>query len=915
MSTTTIKLKRSSTEGAVPTVDDLALGELAVNTHDGKVFLKIDQDGVPEIKEVGGGTANNVFYVSENGSDTNDGTTLTTAFRTVHKALSVMQPGTAITPGDTLFVKSGEHFVQNPANLPAFCSIIGDNLRTTFIKPINQSQDIFYVNKGCYINGFTFKNHRDGAAVVAFPPDGSAGVITTSPYIQNCSSITADGVGMRIDGDLVGGTKSMVCDAFTQINVGGIGVHLLNRGYAQLVSIFTITCDVGIKAESGGFCSITNSNCSFGNYGLWATGVSNPLYSATLVDSARTFAENINVRGVAYKPSYGDAIKIDGLAEYFTVNNSTTIFSTGNSPLYTKNEGGYVNAAAILEANDGPNEYIANKVIQWIDSNYPDLTFAEGKCRRDIGFLVQALSNDLTNGGYDLTKSYARQYFDNVLATFEPQRQGTSDALRYVAELIDDLLAQTATGMNVIGVTAEDSAADITKGLINDYADDISGNHVNAAAILNNNKYPDQYVASKVIEYVADNYPTLEYDSNKCRRDIRFIFEAVGADIVTGARENTERAAKYYFTAVTGTFEKQRTQTSDAIRYINTLIPELFNPELDSVGDPVLDGIIYDSALSAATIDSGAIRDTQRLISQYADAVDGQYNQAVTIIRRNLGLVIDSDDDPEPTGFTKPADYVAATGVISNKVIDYISARVASADSAGDLFYQFTDYDSVKCRRDVGLILLSVSEDMRAGGVDNSELAARLYWTEVAPTFEDQRLPTAEAVRYIGTSLIGPLLDQRLSGMDSNPALVAEYNSKRIARSLILDIADAIDGNAVTTVTVEPALPEDLSAGTTMTFHQRSLITASSITFEFVGAGIDIKKAEPRFGGVPIQANEIVQDDDGGGQVYFTSTDQRGDFRIGSELTINRQAGTITGDAFDRSLFAVLTPYILALED
>ena len=65
---------------------------------------------------------------------------------------------------------------------------------------------------------------------------------------------------------------------------------------------------------------------------------------------------------------------------------------------------------------------------------------------------------------------------------------------------------------------------------------------------------------------------------------------------------------------------------------------------------------------------------------------------------------------------------------------------------------------------------------------------------------------------------------------------------------------------------------------------------------------------------MPIQANEIVQDANGAGQVYFTSTDQQGDFRIGGELVINRATGTITGTTFDRSLFAVLTPYILALE-
>jgi hypothetical protein len=68
----------------------------------------------------------------------------------------------------------------------------------------------------------------------------------------------------------------------------------------------------------------------------------------------------------------------------------------------------------------------------------------------------------------------------------------------------------------------------------------------------------------------------------------------------------------------------------------------------------------------------------------------------------------------------------------------------------------------------------------------------------------------------------------------------------------------------------------------------------------------------PYAGGVPIQLNEVIQQ--GGGQVYFTSTDQQGDFRIGTELLFNRVDGTITGETFNKSLFAVMTPYILAIE-
>jgi len=63
---------------------------------------------------------------------------------------------------------------------------------------------------------------------------------------------------------------------------------------------------------------------------------------------------------------------------------------------------------------------------------------------------------------------------------------------------------------------------------------------------------------------------------------------------------------------------------------------------------------------------------------------------------------------------------------------------------------------------------------------------------------------------------------------------------------------------------------------------------------------------------VPVPENEIVEED--GGKINFTSTDQWGDFKIGGGLTINNAEGTIEGITFDRSLFAVLTPYILALE-
>lgn len=50
----TIKVKRSAVAAKVPTTSDLELGEIAVNTYDGKMYIKKD-DGTPSIVQIGAG--------------------------------------------------------------------------------------------------------------------------------------------------------------------------------------------------------------------------------------------------------------------------------------------------------------------------------------------------------------------------------------------------------------------------------------------------------------------------------------------------------------------------------------------------------------------------------------------------------------------------------------------------------------------------------------------------------------------------------------------------------------------------------------------------------------------------------------------------------------------------------------------
>ncbi len=245
------------------------------------------------------------IWVTKNGCDTNSGLLEGDAKYTIGAAAAVAQEG------DTIRVRSGTYVEDNPVGLRTDVAINGEDLRLVLLIPKNKNKDFFHVRRGCLIENLSFtganiSDDHSNCGAVAFPPtqadvnigfthqaatgftdlgpanEGASGR-WRSPYVRNCTNFMTKSIGMKINGDhadanytgtndLGQDLKSMVCDSFTQYNEAGIGVSLSNNAYAQLVSIFTIACDIGIAATSGGQCDLTNSNSSFGRIGLFADG-------------------------------------------------------------------------------------------------------------------------------------------------------------------------------------------------------------------------------------------------------------------------------------------------------------------------------------------------------------------------------------------------------------------------------------------------------------------------------------------------------------------------------------------------------------------------------------------------------------------------------------------------------------------
>jgi len=301
------------------------------------------------------------IWVSESGNDDNSGLLEGDAKRTIGAAATVAEAS------DTIVIRPGTYDENNPIGLRTDVSITGQDLRLVTIRPQNLMRDIFHVRRGCLIENLNFacKNNdgepndngvsvaNTGGAAVAFPPTqadidaGTAYQAVTgftdvgpategptgrwrSPYVRNCTNFMTESVGMKIDGNHATASndganlKSMVCDSFTQYNEAGIGVSLTNEAYAQLVSIFTINCDIGIYADTGAQCDLTNSNSSFGNFGLVAVGLGSTQYSGFVTSNSAGVAYDINNTDIIVGTAVTDLSNeyerpFDGQAVWFAI--------------------------------------------------------------------------------------------------------------------------------------------------------------------------------------------------------------------------------------------------------------------------------------------------------------------------------------------------------------------------------------------------------------------------------------------------------------------------------------------------------------------------------------------------------------------------------------------------------------------
>ena len=961
MDGTPIRIRRSAVPGKRPTINQLLSGELAYNTYDGELTARRDRTGIgTDIIRIGAGTTvTNILYVTKDGSDTNTGKKLGDAKATIQGAIA------AATTGTVIKISAGSYVENNPIKIPEQVSLVGDSLREVSVTPQNQG-DLFYVSNGNYIAEMSFVGPANSGAIFAFNPV-EIGYFDQSPYIQNCTNFIPNSIGLKVDGkSAIGPTKSMVLDSYTQYNQGGIGASMTNEGYAQLVSLFTICDDVAVFCGSGAACDLTNSNSSFGNFGLVADGIGPLKYTGIVTSAAAensdTFALDLNVPTLnivnalydnttglltaytnsAHKFSVGMGISLSGLQFSCPSGPGIVTYPSGNYGYVFETKtvapGRYVDSYNLIQANKieiqdkslaaiaighsdfyfpGDSQtnsrsryYDAYRLIQnnrsvivgtaWTNTYnvYPGISTTMVKCKRDIGYFIDAVSTDVFTGGNHYVREFVRQYFNANGTPISNGLVGEVTESIYAFNQSRNLMKQAITN-SLVGAAYSDLTISTGTSTYNGggtvYANtdplacsDVQSNIDNLVGIVTTVIGAGSLVSISG----SDNYGTFTTGGSKCYRDIGYLIDAVSLDVRDYTNQNIRNFIEQYFDSngnplnngLTGEVSESITAFNAVRDYAKSAITnQLNNKNLTLQGDPT-------------NTDPASCANVQTFIENLVGSVTSnsvgvatsklnlpQVSIASTVFTANVGVS------------TLPHTYVPNTGTAKINVIRPFDGQV--------IYFNKLYYTVEKILVSIGGSGYSLSPEITISDpeTDFGVTAQAVAEVKDGAIVAIDLVSSGRGYTYTPTvTLTGP--EVGINTAVAVPVMVPTYYS-------ILSSTPISAG--ICTITVNDNVPYEVGIGTQVPFFKQSRVLASGHSLEYIGSGTEIATALPATGGVSIQDNET--DVRNGGLVVFTSTDQSGNFRIGDGVVINQQTGTISGTFYSKSLFSTITPFILAL--
>ena len=353
----------------------------------------------------------------------------------------------------------------------------------------------------------------------------------------------------------------------------------------------------------------------------------------------------------------------------------------------------------IRRNKDGAQTYAINR----IQLTHPTFVFPGGstaKCRRDVGYFIDAVGLDIYFGGNKYTRDFISQYFignnnpisGGLVGEEAESITGFRAARDYLIQAVSN---QLTNGYQDLGISPGEAVYGDGNG-------DVPNNDPAACTDVQNAIASLTSIVTQCIsdgssislnDPVNPNYVplTLQYYSdgeNKCRRDIGYILDAVQQDLWFGGNAYTIAAAKAYF---------------------------------DRNGTPIGNGLVGEEAPSVTAF------------KRLADAINQAINNQLYV--KDFTITLDASGDP-PIVSDINAD--AYNLVLTNKEFIAKEAYQRMLASYPSYTPQPTNTEQ-DCLDDVYDVLEAVMYDVKFGGNVRTYDAAEIYVTNINPYFGDSK--------------------------------------------------------------------------------------------------------------------------------------------------------------------------------
>jgi hypothetical protein len=653
---------------------------------------------------------------------------------------------------------------------------------------------------------------------------------------------------------------------------------------------------------------------------------------------------------------------------------------------------------------------IKEETIAYLSSSWSDFDYNQDTCKRDIGFIVDAVRTDVVYGGNERSITAGDFYYrfpssatvsGSTSPTSASQLYPTLDGIRYASRISDKIIQNSL----LVTASLEVSASNV---------------------LLNENK---DFIKEETIAYLSSSWSDFSYNQDTCKRDIGFIIDAVRTDLVYGGNERSVTAGDFYYRFPSAAIVRGTSSPTTAAQLFPTLDGIRYAGD---VSQKLVSGSVFQTASLEVSASANLLRKNRRFIQrEVIEYVSSSWSQVVyneASCSRDVGFLLDAATtdllyggeersinagdfyyrfpsratvagvpseaaqlDPTLTGvryagglaskivlnqqFTFPSQSVlnGRSLLLANKQLVQKETIAFLSSSWSGL-----NYNEVSCSRDLGFIIDAVSTDLVYGGNESSIQAGTYYYIKPSVAIIDsyadnfgQKQQTVDGINFAKgvsekvvaqTQLVFPGVRrleaaQRLVAAKEElkrralsytngafPALV--YNEASCSRDtgLIVDAlatdliyggnergieaatsyftgqygsaAEVVNNQRLETLETNRYLRTraEFIAANAPQEDFGSLIVATGIDYSYNGSGVTFKALPPNQGGSGIPNPDFEITELGGGRIFFTSGNQDGDFRIGTGLSINQATGTLVGRTFSKSLFSLVTPFSLALE-